>query len=331
MKIELPSFLTHNTTEELYALLHAYFAGKQLQISPDKTYVEIKWPDSEQFYIDPSLRDGLNWWQENLHVSKLPLQFRYRSGYQIFLNDNWTLYSWSKWAQANFSKGKQKKITILHVDDHRDCMSPLLFKDGNNFFQNPLNKESKVDFFSPESVKLAIESGAIAVGSFMPLFFHSFESIEFRHLLPGHRKPDAYKSGKMKTTFEKDDLLSKGAMRPALMFEAMDSGTDHNYFSTDSLEEFLAEISEDSSVLFHVDMDYFNNRFDGDSDWTLQQTHNPDRFSTMESITSVFSAVFSTIPKHQLEDVTIALSPGFFPAEFWQESIQLIDELLNKR
>jgi len=330
MKIKLPSVPLPEKAEDLYSMLHDYFSGKQVTINPGSNIIDINWPMSPEHYIDQNLKTGLEWWGTGTQVSTIPFEVKNCAGYQLSLNDNWTLYAWSKWLAGRFlRKDLPKKIVILHVDDHRDCMSPMLFIQPGSSYLDPLTN-NPISLLSPESVRSAIESGTIAVGSFMPLFFHENINIEFRHLLPSHRMPMSLDPGLIERTFESDKLLSVGAKRPALAFESKTVNTGLSYFPTDNLDLFLNDIPKTIPILFHVDMDYFNNRFDGDSDWIPGSTHDPAEVMVMSGIQSVFSKVLTAIPQNQIEDITIALSPGFFPSEYWQQSIEIIDDLMYK-
>ncbi|MFB9843904.1 hypothetical protein [Mucilaginibacter ginsenosidivorans] len=332
MKITLPLRQLPVSSIDRHQLLSDYFSGMEIgiELRHDVVEISIDWPAIESFYIDPDLLEGLKWWQEGCKVRDIPFAVRQNPNYQLSLNDNWTLFAWSKWyAELIKKKPRTDEIIILHVDDHRDCMPPLLFHQDDHQYFDPL-AESEVNLASPISVENAIKSGSIAVGSFMPLFFHQFSKLQFRHLLPTYRIPHAYKKGIIKKSLTNDDLLCQTCVRPSLGFESNELSSGIIYDPTDDLAAFLSEIPTDIPILLHVDMDYFNNRFDGDSDWEGHRyIHNPSKANVLRRVREVFVAIMNQIPKSQLEDITIALSPGFYPADLWKESMEIIDELLN--
>lgn len=319
------------TGEARQQLLVQYFSGKQVETTDTdgEVQVHLTWPEDDAFYIDPFLGEGLAWWKGGTNAQHVPHEWVKRKRYQLSLNDNWTLYAWSQWlAQRLQAGGLPEEVIILHVDDHRDCMPPLLFHQHNHVYTDALTGQP-VDLTSPSSIEAAIKSGAIAVGSFMPPFLHYFPRVQLRHLQPTHRLPTAHIAGAMQRNYVADDLLCPACQRPALGFGLKGVGSGLSYHPTDQLDAFLADIPANVPVLLHVDMDYFNNRFDGDSDWQHHAfTHNPGADQVAQRIQQVFTAVINGFPTPQLEDITVALSPGFFPAELWRDSVEAIDALL---
>ena len=80
----------------------------------------------------------------------------------------------------------------------------------------------------------------------------------------------------------------------------------------------MARWNRPGLILLHIDMDYFNNRYDGDSDWrgrTERLDPNPERICAM--IDRMTAALDQYGVFERIEDVVIAYSPGFFPAELW--------------
>ncbi len=327
MTLEIATDKLPDDEEELYSFIHDYFSGKSVSVVKESvlTKVTLSWPSSRQYYIDPLLCQGLEWWKKGTTVEDIPLAIRKNNKYQLSLNDNWTLLAWSQWLSSKqYKLGEVKEVVILHVDDHLDCLPPLLFKKPNHIYVDPISKR-EVSLLDSKSIEAAILSGAITIGSFMPLFFHYFDKVQFRHLMPTHRFNRSYRKGNILRSYYNDNLLCTDCSRPALEFQAPDfSGiTYHPYLD---IEEFLSDIPSGVPVLVHIDMDYFNNRFDGDSDWISHLTiHDPDEISVYKKIQTV---IFPITQVKGIEDVTIALSPGFFPVEFWEKSINLINKLL---
>lgn len=313
-------------------LLVQYFSGKQVSVTADAeaVAVELEWPTTEDFYVDPRLREGLAWWQADMPLEQLPQALKQRPRYQLSLNDSWTLYAWSQWLAGRQRAGNlPEEIIILHIDDHRDCMAPLLFQQAPQSYRDGIAGEL-VTLKEPETIAAAINSGAIAVGSFLTVFLHHCPRVQLRHLFPPHRTPAAHPAGTIQRVTEPDELRGADCLRPAVRFAAADAETGLSYYPTDQLSSLLADIPPGVPVLLHVDMDYFNNRFDGDSDWQQHETiHNPPAEQVLKQVREVFATVLATIAPAQLEDITVALSPGFFPAELWQSSIEEIEALLS--
>jgi hypothetical protein len=326
------SQLPGNEAEQLDVLI-PYFSGQQVHVTAGPTTVaaEVEWPTSEEFYVDPRLREGLEWWQAAMPLPHLPLAVVQRPRYQLSLNDNWTLYAWSQWLARQRQAGNwPEEIVVLHIDDHRDCMAPLLFQQTSEESLRDGITGAVVDVAQPATVAAAIRSGAISVGSFLTVLLHYCPRVQLRHLFPLHRTAAAYPPGSVSRITQSDELLGAAFQRPALQFEVADSATGLTYLPTDKMARLLADIPAGVPVLLHVDMDYFNNRFDGDSDWLQHDTiHDPSAAQVLTQVREVFQAVIAGVAPAQLADITVALSPGFFPAELWQPSIAEIDTLLS--
>lgn len=316
--------------EDLQQFLVDYFSGKDVEIlERDDNYIDVSLTNhvSSDYYIDPNILDGLQWWDKSIMIRQIPDQFRNLVKYQLSLNDNWTIYSWSLWLeQKSLENNIPKEVVILHIDDHTDCMAPLLFKKDDAFI-NPFNNE-EVNLFSPNTVKRAIESGAISIGSFMTLFLHSMPRIQLRHLMPKHRLSKV--SGEVSCEFLSEDIIQSYQKRPRLSFSpsrAIESNLEYSIFI--EIDDFLKDISDTATILLHVDMDYFNNRFDGDSDWRSHEfIYDPSAEVVYKSIEEIFSTIKKSSIAERIENYTVALSPGFFPVEFWSRSISIINRIL---
>jgi hypothetical protein len=96
----------------------------------------------------------------------------------------------------------------------------------------------------------------------------------------------------------------------------------------------MAWASDDSDrpILLHIDMDYFNNRYDGDSDWQLHAPrHDPSEDRVVEMVDELFDAVAMTGANDRVEDVAVGISPGFFPGELWAPAIGRVLDRIAER
>ena len=175
-------------------------------------------------------------------------------------------------------------------------------------------------------------SGAIGIGSFMAPLLHQFPNVHVRHLC-STEYIDARKGPHAVSPVEvEDDLLAPRSTRPGLRLHKLD-GSDaaaqlpalHPYIVTDDLNSWLADLPE-GPVLLHIDMDYFNNRFNGDSDWVDDgPKYNPPLDQVLTRIDGVFGSLEHAAWPNVLQDFAAAISPGFFPADLWEPSITRID------
>jgi len=252
-----------------------------------------------------------------LQLGDMPHARRREGKILTALYDTWTLHSWSEWLEK-IGSPQAKDVVILHVDDHRDLGSPRLFsRDGEWIDAITLQA---FDLYDPASVERSIRSGAIGMGSFMTPFLHQFPTSNIRHLCQPPKTSETHRYSFRPTT-EPDTLLDVGSRRPSIQLQEESAGMGA-YLVTSNMESWLSEIGS-QSILLHIDMDYFNNRYDGDSDWkTRPEALDPDSQSVGEKIDALVAALAQHKLGTRIEDVTIAFSPGFFPAELWQAADQ---------
>ena len=253
----------------------------------------------------------------------------------ISLNDSWTLYAWSHWIKRGQDDGKSlEKVVILHVDDHTDLMTPRLAMSVEDW-RDSITGEV-FDLTQPETVRSAVLSGAIGVGSFMSPFLHAVPRVEMRHL--SKTTPTKSTQDHLITTNSiEDTILHPGGFRPAVALSKLSSAEldlvdpdspTKRYRFTRHLRDWLAGIP-DSPILLHIDMDYFNNRFDGDSDWEESASrHDPPLLSVLKSIDELFAAIDASGVSEQIEDVSVGISPRFFPAEMWRPCVEKLNDRL---
>jgi hypothetical protein len=293
--------------------------------------VKLCRPKFKEFYVDPKIRMGLDFWDRNLNIEMLHMSFRLQQdNYLEALNDNWTIYLWSKW-WSNL-KTIPNIIHIIHFDDHKDLMSPLLTYNNGKILDMITRKV--VDLKNPESVKSAIESGAIGIGSFITAFLVLLEKksrVYIHHVTKRPEKicrksiilekiPDTLfvNDKRFKTTLRQyNDLESKSVYQYVL----------HNtVFNLYSKGKFISD-----EFLLHLDMDYFSNPFDRDSEWKKKNhIFNPPIEVVKKNIEDVMELFSNAKVKTKLQNVSVALSPGFFPAEYWEYAIKKSSALVNR-
>ena len=323
MRFILPIESLPHDEEQRYQLLQEYFCDQRAHSFSENGnwIVEPYWPPKLEYFIDPRIAEGFLWWDPALRSGKVYQQFRDMDGYQLSLHDTWTLYSWSKWLSKQI-QGIPKELIILHVDYHNDLMSPRIAYAENQY--NDLLTGNKFDIKNPESVRNAILSGAIGVGSFFVPFLHGVQKMHLRHLCEDH----ATEMYALKKEWSPDTLLATNQLRPTVTFQQLNEENkfefDIYYRITSNLSEWLDNLP-DAPILLHIDMDYFNCRYDGDSDWNTHSIkHDPSISEIKLKIEELFTAIIQKGLKNQIKDITIALSPGFYPAEFWEDTIKMI-------
>lgn len=298
-----------------HGFLRTYFCDKDAQaLASDQGWqLHLGWSGDQARHVDPRLDEGLAWWGDGLPRQQM-WQARRRSGkVMTALYDTWTLHSWSQWLQQ---RGQlPQRLVILHVDDHRDLGSPRLLS-GQDGLRDPISGQL-FDLHSPPSVLQAIASGAVGMGSFMTPFVHAYSHVEVRHLCqpPKVRDTRVYT---IELTSEVDQLLAPGCDRPAVRLAPVMQQGVGSYLITHDIARWAQDLHR-ATALLHVDMDYFNNRYDGDSDWSDRQDRlDPSPAEVALRIEELVQALGDS--GVVIEDVVLAMSPGFFPAELWAQA-----------
>ena len=289
----------------------------------DGWVIETATAPSADFYADDRLGEGVAWWDPTLGVDRIPLAMRDMGGWHLALNDAWTLAAWSEHFGELGSVPKQ--IVVLHVDDHDDLMSPRLSLADERFVDLLTGK--LVNLTRPDSVRSAIHSGAIAQGSFLAPLIHAAAEVEIRHLCQTQYATDRVGKLSIEAITIADELIAPGAERPAVRLSPELGGPGSTYRATCDPTEWISDLP-DGDVLLHVDFDYFNNRFNGDSDWrTHSDRHDPPLDDVLDEIRHTIQAVAGC--GRPVASVAAALSPGFFPAEMWEPAVTCFSEAIR--
>ncbi|MFN0024382.1 MAG: hypothetical protein ACKVS5_10845 [Parvularculaceae bacterium] len=300
---------------ERHAALRDYFCDKDADATEveDGWALSLGWPDGVERHVDPRLDEGLVWWGGGARRDTMAIARRREGRVLRALYDSWTLQSWSEWLARRGTP--PNPLTILHVDDHEDLGSPRLFGDTDNW-TDAISGE-RVSLASPRSVEAAIESGGIGMGSFLTPFLHALPHCDVRQLRqpPKSRATIDYK---VVLTTTPDTLIAPGRARPAIaLAKTTEAPGPGRMRITPDLNAWLADIGP-GPILLHIDMDYFNNRYDGDSDWeSRREPFDPDADTVLKSIDAMADALNARGLIERLEDLVVAFSPGFFPAELW--------------
>lgn len=315
MTLRVASNLLPEDTHARHGRLRTYFCDKDAQASPIEGgwQLDLVWPSDPERHVDIRIHDALSAWG-GIGLDSMATA-RCRSGRVLTsLYDTWSLLTWCEWA-ARAKTSPAEQITILHLDDHRDLMSPRLAIEGARFVD--MITDDPFDVMDPASVLSACNSGAIGMGSFLTPFLLAFPNSDVRQLCQPP-KIEGTEDWLFRAAVERDDLLRPGAARPSISLETTHGTGPGHYRATSDLKAWLADI-RDGPILLHVDMDYFNNRYDGDGDWTdRKRSLDPPLEAVLQRIDEVCSAIRKKGLIERIEDAAVAFSPGFFPAEMWE-------------
>jgi hypothetical protein len=327
MSIWVQSDLLPDEPHARHDRLRTYFCDKDATATRcDSGWrLDLAWPSGNERHVDLKIEQHLVSW-EGIGLADMATARKRTGRVLTSLYDTWSLLTWSEWA-ARTQPDRCDRITILHLDDHRDLMSPRLAFEETGVVDLITGKP--FDVRDPVSVSSACDSGAIGMGSFLTPFLLAFPNCDVRQLCQPPKIVGTY-DWSYCAAFESDDFLRPGANRPAISLQTKENAGMGRYRATNDLEDWLTDVA-DGPVLLHVDMDYFNNRYDGDGDWVdRMRRHDPPLDKVLTHIDEVTTAIDRAGLIDRIEDAAVAFSPGFFPAELWQPAEMRLREGLKR-
>lgn len=300
---------------------------------PSATREENRWVLSlerpqEQYgcYLhDQTLRQGLEWWHKGTQIHDIPFERRILKGGILAIEDQWIPYSWSLYLQNH--PAALEEVVLIHLDDHQDMMVPRIgcrFDGG----QYDLITGNSFSISDPTSVQNAILSGAIGKGSILTSLIWSVKKIHVRHLA---YRPHPCSHYHIERVSLQDDLLSGQKNRTGLRLvptSKTELQSSSNYTVSPDIDECLEDIPDNVPILFHIDMDYFNNRYDGCSDWRdNKRIHELSLDRQLRQVEAFFKALTVRNLGTRIVDTSIGISAGFYPGEYWSVTLpKVIDE-----
>jgi hypothetical protein len=335
--VHVPAGLLPGGRREREQILQEYVAERVPDAvrDGDRWAIRLLTPPRADYYIDPRLREGLAWWSQFARpvlIRDIPFAFRRRAGVQVSLSDAWTIASWSRLLAAHADR--PTPVLVLHADDHEDLMSPRLVLRNGTLVDLISGKPVHVN--RPATVDAALQSGAIGMGSFMVPMLAAGHPVHIRHLRAPAGEARALGHHRLVLAHEPDALLAPGEPRPDAHIVEPDTSLQGDeiivgsYMLTETLGEWLGDLPASALLLLHIDCDYFNNRYDGDSDWRSHaRIHDPSAAQVQRTVEELCDALRALAGR--LDDATIALSPGFFPAEYWQSTVETLLRAITVR
>ncbi len=269
---------------------------------------------SQNYFVDPLLEKSLENWIEPLTLEKISFYWKFYKNSMLSFHDSWSILYWSM--VLNWLKSidrSPKEIIVFHIDDHKDFDTPLLtINDSSEDYSCIFTKE-KVSLQNPLSIHHALQKKSIGIGSFITPLFHEIDSVNFLHLRYAH-EGDPKECG-IETTYEKDSLLAEGAKKPALQF--VPNKGQHKYYLSSDPSFLVQRIQSDQVIFLHIDCDGFNNRYNSDDNWSTKDNYiNLGIEKIKLKIKELFSQLGTLSNPIYMN---CALSPDFFPSEYWEE------------
>lgn len=269
-------------------------------------------------FVDPNIEANLKRWQHPIAIENIGAYRSFYKNCMISFSDSWSIYYWSLLASCFNFDLKENHFTLFHLDDHKDLGSPHLIK-GNLEYSSILN-EKRVSFLSPDTIKNAVNSMSIGIDSFIVPLLEAVNSLDIFHLKYSFQGEDACYG--LKLINHRDSLLAEGMDRPSVNIEAPNE--QYSYLVSRNLFNLASKMDPDCPVFLHIDCDVFNNRYNLDSNWDKKQSSIDLNLDQIKIKISELVDLFGNLTNPVY--LNIALSPGFFPSEYW---IETCDFLIN--
>lgn len=322
------SSLPESETER-QCLVEEYFPEHLPTVTDKGDHFEIRLerPSSPygSYMLDSEIYEKLEWWKPETRIRDIPVEKKFLNRGIFAMEDQWSPLSWSMYFQKRGFI--LEELILLHVDDHKDMMSPRIGKNSEGQYLDFITK-NYFSLLDPESVTSAILSGALGKGSILSPLIWQVEKIHVRHLTV---RPDPY-AYSLERVYIPDAILGDSLLRISLEQKEIEESDSllntSNYIATSNIDTWPNHLPDGVPIFLHIDMDFFNNRFDGNSAW--QETgrcHDTSLEMQLNLVKKIFDVLKDKNLERRIADVSLCLSPSFFPAEFWQPVSEMI---LNK-
>lgn len=246
--------------------------------------------------------------------------------YSVALDHSWALWAWSRWLRESRHRDRGRPL-LIHIDFHDDLSSPPIGRtDHPGVFVPPFGRHPVV-IEDPESVHRAIARGFLGIGGFIIPFLSATGACDMMHLRSaGVHDPRVERVG-IKITSRAREYLGRSVQQPEATRVAASahSGALISLLSTD-VPEALLDVRANGAVLLDIDLDYFCNRLDrGDA-----ANAGASEKDVIRQVSALMNLVGQCEFAERIEVVTVAMSPGFFPSEYWKTSLATLEGSLLK-
>jgi hypothetical protein len=208
---------------------------------------------------------------------------------------------------------------VVHLDDHTDLMAPFLEPLPQLGVLRDRIFEEDVILGDPSSVVSAISRGTISKGNFLTAFLLAYPGCRAVHV--GDNLAEQYFRPSRQT--EVAELGGKRFERHGFSLDPIKAHEHWAFRQTSSLPIDLP-VGKQEGVWLDIDLDYFWNRYNGDSNKRSEIALSGERAEIMRRVNRSLAKLKDAAWLTNLEAVSVAVSPGFFPSEYWAEVIKAV-------
>jgi len=305
--------------DDIIDFIYDYFNGLEIECTEYEDYYQVVvW--ANQYTYCEDISQGLDYL--GISESDVSEYCLINDNMALCLSENWLPYAF---AYLSTRDGCSKApMNIIHVDDHSDLMSPFICYENKKYYD--MLSGDEVCFNESESLRRAVRSGAITIGSMLTAIVYAMSKTNILHIKNGANSQE-YEL--VKTTFF-DKLLHNGCQRIVIEKQKNEIGAD-KYFITDNWDDLEKRMNPDFPCLLHIDMDYFNNRYNASTSWRENQDrYDPDFVQQKHTMDKLIASIENISKITNIQYVLIGISPSFYPAEYWEDGLNYITTGLQR-
>lgn len=211
--------------------------------------------------------------------------------------------------------------TIVHIDDHDDLMPSQLFPLGDTI-ENPFDLVSNLSFDDTKSVVSAIDKGCINMGNFLTTYLLFNPDGKLIVVNPKNKKTCGWlHTESIESPYAKGSVTQMG-----LYLDDKKKPGFWRYERTPKVPKSVEGTNNDK-IWLDIDLDVFCNRYERDSALENKQGNLREKKIMRNKVKKIFTDLNDTLWLHRVEAISIAVSPGFFPSDYWGE---IVPEVLNQ-
>lgn len=243
--------------------------------------------------------------------------------------------SWSGWfiAETLAALSAEESLVILHLDDHRDLMPTFLTRDGSGALSNPVTR-TRFNASSQSDWEAAIDVGVVNIGNWLAAVVlgvqtaSSLRSVHIRHLHPANGSSEprplcAMHTASVRSKLFPDQRFGLVSLKDLDRDPVKAQSTFH---ASPNVDDILDDLPV-GRVLLHVDLDFFENHYNGNSrhgqnvSLAVSPSRTNERFVAFRQLLrnlTLFPA-----------DVVVASSPGFCASTRWTALVGEVEKTLK--
>ena len=315
-QISIPKNALSTDSQIAYEALYEHFNGFDIDVEETENDYKLLLKKSDFTYCE-DISKGLV--RLDISPDSISDYCLIRANCCMCLSENWLPYGWRAISGQDIIS---KNTAIIHIDDHSDLMKPFLSLESGTY-KNLLSNQT-ADSLSLDFLENAINTGAITIGSMLTTIVFSLQRFNIYHL---KRNVEEKRLGVIKHSFS--DSLIQNCERIGIDF--INDCSNSMYFLTSSINDIISNLNGEEQCILHIDMDYFNNRYNGSTSWKIDNLGKDYSLDEQKNrIVEIAKGLQLINDKIPIKYVLIGISPSFYPSEYWEEGLCFLLKTLHK-